>query len=524
MSRPNHDQPNHDPTTGRQDLDSTCGDFPEGTTQANPKPTPASPDDQRAGSNPTAPATGGFVQPPLPTTERVPDDPNSTEAFDPLETTDFDAETTSIPQGSTAPRTPRSSSAGPAADGPLLPVAGAVLTAVSHFRVERSFERGNLGVLFRAQHLELNREVAIKEIRPENAWQPEARAEFVLEAEITGGLEHPNIVPIHELGRHDDGRPFYSMRLIRGETLRHAIQRHHHPKRQPGEPPVSPQARSLDFRHLLLRFLGVCQALAYAHSRGIIHRDLKPSNIMLGPYGETLVIDWGLAKPVAVTRAEAGEASAAPAPSSAPSPSSSHRRSPQAGLGSTQESPLRPSPEAQAALTLRSGTRKGTPAYMSPEQAEGAEVGFASDVYNLGATFYCLLTGENPVPGESPTAVLKRVKKGDFPRPREVRPEVPPALEAVCLKAMAFRPEDRYLSPLDFAHDLECWLADEPVSAWQEPWTVRLAQLGAKAPQADPRGRRCARNRRAGGHDGGPACRASASGRGQGPSAGGDPV
>lgn len=117
---------------------------------------------------------------------------------------------------------------------------------------------------------------------------------------------------------------------------------------------------------------------------------------------------------------------------------------------------------------------------MSPEQADGAEVGFASDVYNLGATFYCLLTGENPVPGESPTAVLRRVKKGDFPRPRQVRPEVPPALEAVCLKAMALRPQDRYHSPLDFAQDLECWLADEPVSAWQEPWTVRLARWERK--------------------------------------------
>lgn len=266
MSRPDDD--GGPDATARQDLDPTRADSADRTTEVSLLSTPASPD-QGAASNPTAPATGVLAQPPLlPGTEAETADPNRTEAFDPLETTDFDAAATSVPQGSTAPgRTPGDTSAGhaAAADGPLMPVAGAVLTAVSHFRVERSFARGNLGVLFRAQHLELNREVAIKEIRPDNAWQPDARAEFVLEAEITGGLEHPNIVPIHELGRHQDGRPFYSMRLIRGETLRDAIQRHHHPKPdEPGAARTSPEARSLDFRHLLLRFLGVCQALAYA--------------------------------------------------------------------------------------------------------------------------------------------------------------------------------------------------------------------------------------------------------------------
>ena len=417
---------------------------------------------------PTSAEDAGGLPGTEPGTEQ--DDPNATMPFDPLETTAFDSDATGVPLGSTSPG---SGSASSAADF-AMPKAGAVLTAVSHFRVEGRFNHGNLGVLFRARNLELNREVALKEIKPDNAHNPDTRAEFVLEAEITGGLEHPNIVPIHDLGRHDDGRPFYAMRLIRGETLRDAINRLYSPESGPNqrEPNAAPRAETETgadetFRNLLLRFLGVCQALAYAHSRGIIHRDLKPSNIMLGPYGETQVIDFGLAKPVAGP--EVSGHVARPLVSSDES-----------ALGSTREAPLRPSPEARAALTVRSGTRKGTPAYMSPEQAEGEEVGFASDVYNLGATFYCLITGKNPVPGESPTAVLNRVRRGDFPRPREVRPEVHPALEAVCLKAMAFRPEDRYQSPLDFARDITRWLADEPVSAWKEPRMVRLARWERK--------------------------------------------
>src|SRR6185437_2502671 len=122
-----------------------------------------------------------------------------------------------------------------------------------------------------------------------------SRARFILEAEITGGLEHPGIVPIYGLGTYADGRPYYAMRFVKGDSLKDAIRRFHQadadPRRDPGE-------RALALRGLLMRFLDVCNAVAYAHSRGVLHRDLKPGNIMLGPFGETLVVDWGLAKVV----------------------------------------------------------------------------------------------------------------------------------------------------------------------------------------------------------------------------------
>ena len=150
---------------------------------------------------------------------------------------------------------------------------------------------GGLGVVSVALDDELDREVAFKEIKDENADDRGGRARFVLEAEITGKLEHPGIIPIYGLGHDPAGRPFYAMRFIRGDSLADAINRFH----DPSGPYVDPAKRSLQLRELLGRFLDVCDALAYAHSRGVLHRDLKPGNVMLGPFGETLVVDWGLA-------------------------------------------------------------------------------------------------------------------------------------------------------------------------------------------------------------------------------------
>jgi len=138
---------------------------------------------------------------------------------------------------------------------------------------------------------ELNRKVALKEIRPERADDPESRAMLVQEAEITGKLEHPGVVPVYGLGCDALGRPLYAMRLIQGTDLKTAVAALH----APGLPDAD---RRRQFRELLRRFVDVCLTIAYAHGRGVIHRDLKPSNILLGEYGETLVVDWGLAKPV----------------------------------------------------------------------------------------------------------------------------------------------------------------------------------------------------------------------------------
>ena len=139
---------------------------------------------------------------------------------------------------------------------------------------------------------ELHREVALKQILDKHADDPVSRQRFVAEAEITGGLEHPGVVPVYGLGTYGDGRPYYAMRFIQGDSLKEAIERFHEDEALRGRPrpPV------LELRKLLRRFTDVCNAIDYAHSRGVLHRDIKPANIIVGKHGETLVVDWGLAK------------------------------------------------------------------------------------------------------------------------------------------------------------------------------------------------------------------------------------
>ena len=161
------------------------------------------------------------------------------------------------------------------------------------FRVLRHHERGGMSDVWVAHDDEIHREVALKELQARFVHDLQSRARFLLEAEITGSLEHPGVVPIYGRGQYPDGRPYYAMRLIKGESLKAAVLRLH---RAPGESRRQPGEWNLEFRRLLRRFLAVCDAIDYAHSRGILHRDLKPDNIMLGEYGEALVVDWGLAK------------------------------------------------------------------------------------------------------------------------------------------------------------------------------------------------------------------------------------
>jgi serine/threonine protein kinase len=173
-------------------------------------------------------------------------------------------------------------------DDPYRTVGGASLGAPStigtRFRVVRPHARGGLGEVFLARDTELNRDVALKEIQDRYADDPRYRSRFAYEAEVTGGLEHSGIVPVYGLGHTADGRPFYAMRFIRGDSLKDAVRRFHQaesqPRRDPGE-------HALELRELLGRFVDVCDAVAYARSRGVLHRDLKPGNIMLGRYGSS---------------------------------------------------------------------------------------------------------------------------------------------------------------------------------------------------------------------------------------------
>ena len=189
--------------------------------------------------------------------------------------------------------------------------------------------------------------------------------------------------------------------------------------------------------------------MAYAHSRGVLHRDLKPANIMLGPFEETLIVDWGLAKMMGTDAAtDRDDARAA----------------------------LSPAPGCE---DIHSRGFIGTPGFMSPEQRAGLweKVGPASDIYSLGATLYVLLTCKSPSETHSLGETPAEVRQPVFAPPRQMNPDVPRALEAICLKAMAFEPADRYGSAVELAGDLENWLAGEPVTAWRDPWLVRARRI-----------------------------------------------
>lgn len=304
---------------------------------------------------------------------------------------------------------------------------------LGRYRLTRFHARGGMGEIWLAEDTTIGRTVALKRMRPEARAHLDA---FLWEAQITGQLEHPGIVPVHEFGAGPDDEPFYTMKFVHGRTMLEAIEAFHKLDR-------TDPAREVERVRLLQTFLAICQTMAYAHSRGVIHRDLKPGNVMTGEYGETLVLDWGLAKLVG------------------------------ADEQAEKAGPVRRYYSGETLETMV-GSIKGTAAYMAPEAAAGdvAALDAVSDVYLLGGTLYHLLAGKKPRTVRNLPDLLAAAHRPP-PPPRQHDPTCPRAIEAVCLKAMAVEKADRYPSAAALADDVQRFLAGEPVSAYRETFPER---------------------------------------------------
>jgi len=345
------------------------------------------------------------------------------------------------------------------------------------YRLIDDFALGGLGKVWLAEDAVIRRRIAFKELQSRWLKNSGIVDRFVEEIQLTGQLEHPGIVPIYDLGFREDGMPFYTMKYVKGVNMEDAIVALHAMPRRSSK-------RHLAFSRLLRQFIAVCQAVAFAHGHRVLHRDLKPQNVMLGEFGETQVLDWGLAKLVNVIDVHEGKAKS-------DSNASNLVRKTNSNWAFGTDSDL--------AKTARNGRRQvfvdahnetqlgnvmGTPAYMSPEQAQGFndQLRSSTDIYSLGAILYKLLTNQQPANG-SVEQMLAQVIAAKIVPAREIDPSIPAPLEAICLKAMAKAPEDRYRRALDLAADVEAWLADEPVSVYPDSWRDRLRRLQRRHPK-----------------------------------------
>lgn len=309
-----------------------------------------------------------------------------------------------------------------------LDLGGAPLTMRERIKLRHLHSSGGIGEVWRAYDEVLGREVALKWLKREQAEHLDNRARFHREAQITGQLDHPGVVPVYDYSTTDDGtRCFYTMRFLRGRTLADVIAEFHRTRDDAG-------MVSGPFMKLLGYFTSICNTMAFAHSRGIVHRDLKGDNVIIGKFGEVIVLDWGLAKRIGVDEEIATRKD---------DPTWQATESGRGGIIATMQ-----------------GERLGTPAFMAPEQALGSidEIDERTDVYGLAAILYDILTGRPPFYGDDIVAVMDAVVREQPTPPSEVVPDVPPELERICLRGLAKDRAQRWQTVPELCAAVQGWM------------------------------------------------------------------